>query len=545
MRRSTVSPRIQALRRMAASTLIAVGLCGQTVAHDPPPEPPPLSPLTPIPPAPPSQDAGAFSRRDQAVERVSSVAPASRLGVPATDALPVPAGSWGNSRIGPDQTKPFAPFFSDISTPRDKAIIPDPRSRNVRFNDKWFAMVRRSVEQHQNLLHSLDEEIRQHPDHAEAYFQRGYSRINPPRDGDKAALDAAMADFSRAVALDPEHVAGRYWRGYVADKKKDRAAAIADYSWVIEHHPEKVGALIFRGRALMNQGEFDRAIADFDEAQGRPGVDPADVWIYRGWCYAAKGQHDRAIIDYSQAIERSVVLHAWVYEGRARSYQATGEREKALHDADRALVLEPKSVSVHELRAEILMQMGDSVGLAREADQLRELVPDQPAPYFIHAVATWQTACDRDRVLADMIQVAAWIEQTIPCASVPRLVRDFATAMTGVGRKQALADLDRCLDREPRLSLAYAARTIFNAHEGRLVASIRDATLFWLLFERKNYHPIVKIDMRNRRIYWGLYETPPQRRSAATPKGVVADIGGKCIDMGFQHLLASALGSRR
>ncbi len=358
-------------------------------------------------------------------------------------------------------------------------------------------------------------------------------------------MNAAIADFSRAVALDPDPVLARYWRGYVADKTKDRAAAIADYSWVIEHHPEIVSALIVRGKALMNRGELDRAIADFDRADGRPGADQTSVWIYRAWCLAANGQHDRAIADYSRAIDKSGVSATWVYMGRARSYRATGDHKSALHDLDEALSLQPQDVSVHGLRAEIHMEMGDNAAVAREADQLRRLIPNQPGPYFLRSVALWLTAGDLDRKLAEIIQNAARIEQAAPCIPAPGLVRDLAAAIPGIVRKGALADVDRCLALEPRLSLGYAARAIFNAQEGRLVASIPDAARFCMLFDAKNYRLLAKLDRKNRRFYLAVCERQPQKPSASTPKGAVADLGREGINLGFQRLLASAFASGR
>jgi len=267
--------------------------------------------------------------------------------------------------------------------------------------------------------------------------------------------------------------------------------------------------------------------------------------IDRGWCYAAKGQHDRAIADFTRAIERFTVTDTWVYRERAKSFWATEDLERALDDLDEALQLRPDDLSVHLLRADLLMEMGDHEALTREADQLRKLLPNHPGPHFLHSIASWLAACDRDSDLAEIIRDAAWAERVFPCAPAPHLIHTLAASMTGIGRKAALADMDRCLSLEPDISFGYACRAIFNAHEGEFAPMFRDLALFVLKFDRSQYHPFASIDWTNRCFMVGIYITGPNRKPSANPRAPVAEIGGKCIDMGCQQLLAAAFGSRR
>ena len=57
-------------------------------------------------------------------------------------------------------------------------------------------------------LDDLDGRIRQQPDQAEGYFKRGRFHAQRAMTGQHAALDAAMADFSRALERDPSHTRG-------------------------------------------------------------------------------------------------------------------------------------------------------------------------------------------------------------------------------------------------------------------------------------------------------------------------------------------------
>jgi Bacterial RNA polymerase, alpha chain C terminal domain/Sigma-70 factor, region 1.1/Tetratricopeptide repeat len=98
--------------------------------------------------------------------------------------------------------------------------------------------------------------------------------------------------------------AAQYFRsGKTYFQNNDWDLAIADFTKAIELDPNKDASYYaIRGEAYTIQGEFDRAIADFTKA-----IDPDDLdavtYCNRGNAYKAKGDHDRAIADYTIAIE--------------------------------------------------------------------------------------------------------------------------------------------------------------------------------------------------------------------------------------------------
>ncbi len=120
-------------------------------------------------------------------------------------------------------------------------------------------------------LDDLDGRIRQQPDQAEGYFKRGRFHTQRAMTGQHAALDAAMADFSRALERDPSHTEARYWRGYVKVWRGDRDAVLADLSRVIEQDPDHARARTLRGQILAQMRQFDLALAEFDLAWEPPG----------------------------------------------------------------------------------------------------------------------------------------------------------------------------------------------------------------------------------------------------------------------------------
>jgi tetratricopeptide (TPR) repeat protein len=71
-------------------------------------------------------------------------------------------------------------------------------------------------------------ELRRNPKNAAAFSKRGIVR---QRIGD---LPAALADFERALALDPNLTEARYHRGAALEQKGDLAGAEKEFNWILD-----------------------------------------------------------------------------------------------------------------------------------------------------------------------------------------------------------------------------------------------------------------------------------------------------------------------
>ena len=78
---------------------------------------------------------------------------------------------------------------------------------------------------------------------AEAYYNRGTSYE------EKNKLDFAIADFGKAIELDPHYKEAYLNRGSCYDGKGDYASAIADDSHAIELEPRFINAIDNRAQA--------------------------------------------------------------------------------------------------------------------------------------------------------------------------------------------------------------------------------------------------------------------------------------------------------
>ena len=87
----------------------------------------------------------------------------------------------------------------------------------------------------------------------------------------------------------------------------DYYGAIADYSRAIELNPEDADAYYNRGNAKSELGDYDSAIADYDRVIAiKP--DDADAYNNRGNAKSKLGDHDGAEMDFKRALKLDPAL---------------------------------------------------------------------------------------------------------------------------------------------------------------------------------------------------------------------------------------------
>ena len=96
-------------------------------------------------------------------------------------------------------------------------------------------------------------------------------------------------------------------RGHLYDSRKDHDRAIADFTKAIEINPKDTIAYCSRGNAYANKKDHDRAVVDYTKAIE---IDPkyASASSNRGIAYRAKGELDQAIASASADLLRAIEL---------------------------------------------------------------------------------------------------------------------------------------------------------------------------------------------------------------------------------------------
>ncbi|MCD8138971.1 MAG: protein kinase [Planctomycetaceae bacterium] len=127
---------------------------------------------------------------------------------------------------------------------------------------------------------------------------------------DKAAaekhLDAAIADYGRALAVDPSYKAALQHRGYAQFKYKENTeAALKDVEAALAIDPNYTTVLLDRAAIRETQGEYDAALKDYARVK-EISPDNRNVDYRLGILYLYTNQLDKAEAAFDIAITRSV-----------------------------------------------------------------------------------------------------------------------------------------------------------------------------------------------------------------------------------------------
>ena len=174
-----------------------------------------------------------------------------------------------------------------------------------------------------------------------------YIEADPPHE-QRELLEAADA-LLRAVADDPafppQLLAHLYRKRGFAYKRhlKANEQAIADYNRAIELDPTYTRAYASRGTAYMSVGSYEQALQDFEHALE---LRPNYVWALaeRAIIYQSRGADDRALSDFHRALELDPDS-AWVYSLRGLVYLEQRDTVRAEADYSRSWELDPARVN--------------------------------------------------------------------------------------------------------------------------------------------------------------------------------------------------------
>jgi tetratricopeptide (TPR) repeat protein len=176
------------------------------------------------------------------------------------------------------------------------------------------------------------------PSAAEQAVQRGNAAF------EEMDLQAAIAAYDEALALDSSQVAAYYGRGRIYWTMNRHADAIDDMNRVLELAPDLTWAHYYRGASRLMQGEYEAGVEDLAEATTVDTMPPPD--LMRAHRLHAIGlmnleRYATAIDALSRAIEQQpdVALNYW---DRGQLYEATDQPAQARADYEAVLQHAPE-----------------------------------------------------------------------------------------------------------------------------------------------------------------------------------------------------------
>jgi len=173
---------------------------------------------------------------------------------------------------------------------------------------------------------------------AKKFVKHGIERFG------KNDLAGAIADYDRALGIDPRLAEAYLNRGKARRAAGDLDGAIADYEMVAEielglavNNHDITQAYLHRGYIRSNHMDLDGALADFDKAiQFDP--NDADAYFKRGRAFLIVGNAKYAIADFDKSISIDD-RNPLVYAERGFARQTQGENTAAEKDFERGLKL--------------------------------------------------------------------------------------------------------------------------------------------------------------------------------------------------------------
>ncbi|HWU02088.1 MAG TPA: tetratricopeptide repeat protein [Novosphingobium sp.] len=252
-----------------------------------------------------------------------------------------------------------------------------------------------------------------------AWSNRGITRV---QEGD---LSGARADFDKAESLDPTYVQIFIGRGMLADVEHRPKSAIDAYTKALQREPGNGYALTQRAAAYAVLGDKSKAIADRiakADADVAANPDAASHYLDRGNLMLDIRRLDDAIKDYDKALslepKNAMVLAA---RGMARAWK--GDLEAASSDLNAAFAINPKNVVVFRARGLIAQQKGAWREAIAAYTSALQLEPSSGFALGYRAKAA-RAVGDNEAALRDAAaaikQQPAWIELYLLRANVLR-----------------------------------------------------------------------------------------------------------------------------
>ena len=231
---------------------------------------------------------------------------------------------------------------------------------------------------------------------------------------------------------------GKAERGWAKREKKDYVGAIADFSRAIELNPEAYWAYGGRGQMRRLRGDYAEAMADLTRAIE---LDPSYTFGHceRGWAEYEQGDYDGALAAFTRAIELDSGF-GWAHQGfNALAWTRATSPDASLRDpagavelARKAVAWAPTDANFRNTLAAALYSAGryeEAVQALEKAGELRR--GGNGYDWFVLAMVRHRLGKDDARQWYD--KAVAWAREHNPDETSLRRLQAQAAEVLGLG----------------------------------------------------------------------------------------------------------------
>jgi tetratricopeptide (TPR) repeat protein len=215
---------------------------------------------------------------------------------------------------------------------------------------------------------------------AAGYYERGNIQL------DQGENIAAVADYTKALALDPTNARAFNNRAlaYVALGQADQA--LADYAMAVQRDPNYTRAYQNRLRLLEQRGDLKGMAADYERLAQIDTKNAADYRYRQGSALHGLRDFAGARKAYDAALAANGRHVDALYERALLSF-AEGQPAAAIADLDRALNLSPHAANAYYARGQAREALGDHAAAITDFTQALNLRADYPELLLARAAA--------------------------------------------------------------------------------------------------------------------------------------------------------------
>ena len=272
--------------------------------------------------------------------------------------------------------------------------------------------------------------------------------------------------FNEVIAVKPYLADPYLYRSIAKIYLDDYLGAAQDASACIERNPFLVTAWQVRGIARQNLKEYDGAIEDFEQGLS---VQPENKVFLRSLAvtYALKKDYRRADSCFNHFIEL-FPNEATAYLNRAQLAVELGDSVRALRDLDKVVELDKGNAYAYGMRSMILAQNERFEEALDDMNHAIRLDPEQSAFYNNRAMIRYNMN-DLRGAMSDYDQAL----ELKPDEVLSLYNRGILRAQTG-DRNRAISDFTRVLEQEPDNTFASYNRALLRDEVGDLRGAVDD-----------------------------------------------------------------------
>jgi tetratricopeptide (TPR) repeat protein/V8-like Glu-specific endopeptidase len=306
---------------------------------------------------------------------------------------------------------------------------------------------------------------------ADDYFVSAYQK------NEKGDYQGALADFDRAIALQPDYAEAYNNRGILKyEKLNDPQGALADYNRVIVLQPNNALAYNNRGN-LKKINDPQGALADLDRAitlqESSANVlksDLASTYYNRGNLkYETLNDPQGALADYNRAIALQPDDADAYYNRGNLKYEKLNDPQGALADFNQAISLRPNNGLFYINRASMKAQiLNDLSGAIQDLNYAIKLNPQFNGGYYNRGDLLYM-AGRKPEALLDFSKV-----RDLEPAGIIGLVAAGIIAMEQGQTAIAVTSFDQALAINSQVSDIYKYRGLAHRRQGNTAQAIQD-----------------------------------------------------------------------